>query len=192
MALQRKPQRPDRAGLACPPFVEDGQDGAGSSGRLPAVTESGLSSPGEIRSKAIALLARREHSRMELQRKLLRAGCDGAIVGPVLDALESQKLLSDQRFAEGLARVRGARYGSRRVADDLRRTGVGAEAAALVHHLQASDDERAREVWARKFGAAPADAAARAKQMRFLLARGFPTDVIYRVVPRPARGGEDA
>jgi len=192
VALQRKPQRPDRAGLACPPFGEGGQDAAGLSGRSPAVTASGLSSPGEVRSKAIALLARREHSRMELHRKLLRAGCDGEIVGPVLDALESQKLLSDQRFAEGLARVRGVRYGSRRVADDLRRTGVGAEAAALVHGLQASDDERAREVWTRKFGAAPADAAARAKQMRFLLARGFPTDVIYRVVPRPARGGDDA
>ncbi len=191
MALQRKPQRPDRAGLACPPVVEDGQEAAGSSGRSPVVTESGPSSPDQVRSKAIALLARREHSRMELHRKLLRAGCDGEVIAPVLDALESEKLLSDQRFAESVARVRGARYGSRRVADDLRRTGVGTEATALVHRLQASDEERARELWTRKFGATPADAAARAKQMRFLLARGFPTDVIYRVVPRPARGGED-
>lgn len=145
----------------------------------------------EVRAKAIMLLARREHSRMELRRKLSRSGGDEDAVETVLDALEVEKLLSDQRFAEGLVRVRGARFGSRRVADDLRRTGVGIEATALVDSLKASDDARAREVWERKFGAAPENASVRARQMRFLLSRGFPTDVIYRVVPRPARGGED-
>ena len=191
MALQRKPRRPDRPGFSSPP-AGDGEWGEDfSTDGEPSSANREALSAAEVRTKAITLLARREHSRMELRRKLSRSGGDEDAVETVLDALEAEKLLSDQRFAEGLARVRGARFGSRRVADDLRRTGVGVEAVALVESLKASDDARAREVWERKFGTAPADASARAKQMRFLLSRGFPTDVIYRVVPRPTRGGAD-
>jgi regulatory protein len=177
VALQRKPRRPDRAGWSTPAAENaDGQPVA-------AV---------DMRAKSLALLARREHSRAEMRRKLARAGGDADTIEIVLDALEREKLLSDQRFAEGVARVRGARYGSRRVADDLRRTGVGPEAGALIDSLKASDSERALAIWTRKFGVAPADASARAKQMRFLLARGFPTDVIYRVVPRAGRVEDEA
>ena len=191
MALQRKPQRPDRSGFSSQPSQEGEWEDEAFSAPSHGSVGAELLSLSEVRAKAITLLARREHSRLELRRKLARARGDEDVIDTVLDALEAEKLLSDQRFAESLARVRGARFGSRRVADDLRRTGVGVEAVALVDSLKASDDERARAVWERKFGAAPADAAARAKQMRFLLARGFPTDVIYRVVPRPARGGRD-
>ncbi len=191
MALQRKPRRPDRSGFSS---LSAGEGRGGEDFPTDGESSSAIREPlsaAEVRAKAIMLLARREHSRMEMRRKLSRAGADEDAIETVLDALEAEKLLSDHRFAEGLARVRGARFGSRRVADDLRRTGVGIEAVALVDNLKASDDARAREVWERKFGAAPADASARARQMRFLLSRGFPTDVIYRVVPRPSRGGDD-
>jgi regulatory protein len=142
----------------------------------------------QLRMRGIALLARREHSRAELQNKLKRYNEDMALIGQVLDQLQAEKLLSDQRFAEGVARVRGARYGSARVAQDLRARGVSNElASSLVRDLKASDSERAQAAWQKRFGAAPADAAERAKQMRFLQARGFASEVIHRVVPRASR-----
>lgn len=137
-----------------------------------------------LRARAVGWMARREHSRVELRQKLLRLGGGDALVDALLDALESERLLSDQRYAEGVARVRGARFGSQRVANELRQKGVGAEVAGLVADLKAGDLDLAQSVWARKFGAAPKDAGERARQMRFLQARGFPGDVIRKVVPK--------
>jgi regulatory protein len=45
-----------------------------------------------------------------------------------------------------------------------------------------SELDRAREVWQKKFSAAPADAAEKAKQMRFLQSRGFTPEVIRRAI----------
>lgn len=146
----------------------------------------------QLRMRGIALLARREHSRAELQQKLRRYADDTALIGQVLDQLQAEKLLSDQRFAEGVARVRGARYGSARVAQDLRAKGVSGELAnSLVRDLKASEAERAQAAWQKRFGEVPADAAERAKQMRFLQARGFASDVIHRVVPRASRAAPE-
>ena len=139
----------------------------------------------KLRLKAITMLARRDHSRIELQQKLTRLGGAAADIESVLDRLQAENLLSDRRFAEGVVRVRGARYGSSRVAQDLRARGVTGELAAdLVGGLKASEAERAQVIWKRKFGDAPADARERARQMRFLQARGFAAEVIRKVVPR--------
>ena len=140
--------------------------------------------PQVLRARAIGWLARRDHSRVELRQKLARLSAASADIEALLDALEAERLLSDQRYAAGVARVRGARFGSQRVANELRQKGVGAEVAGLVADLRAGDLELARSVWERKFGVAPANAAERARQMRFLQARGFPGDVIRKVVPK--------
>ncbi|MBL8381833.1 MAG: recombination regulator RecX [Burkholderiales bacterium] len=140
-----------------------------------------------VRDRALGMLARRDHSRAEMRRKLLNEGADAAVVETVLGALAAAGLQSDQRYAEGVARVRGARFGSQRVAHDLRASGVGHEAESLVAELRRGDFERAAAVWQRKFGHAPADMAERARQMRFLHARGFPAAVIHKVVPRCTR-----
>jgi regulatory protein len=141
---------------------------------------------------AVSHLARRDHSRAELRSRLLRRGADEDLVDRVLTELESERLLSDRRLAESLARSRDSRYGSQRMAHDLRVKGVGEEAAEVLASYRAGDLERAREVWARRFRSAPSNPAERAKQMRFLQARGFPADVIRQVVPRMAVGaGED-
>jgi regulatory protein len=140
---------------------------------------------GKLRVKAITLLARRDHSRAELEQKLQRYGGAAADVAVVLDRLQAENLLSDRRFAEGVVRVRGARHGSSRVAQDLRNRGVAGElAASLVAGLKATEAERAQAAWQTKFGSAPADARERARQMRFLQARGFAAEVICKVVPR--------
>jgi len=148
----------------------------------------------QLRMKGIGLLARREHSRAELQQKLKRYTPDADLIAQTLDQLQKEKLLSDARFAEGLARMRGARYGSARVAQDLRAKGVSGEmAAGLVRELKDTDLERAQAAWQKRFGEPAEDAAGRAKQMRFLQSRGFSPDVIRRVVPRAQRAQpEDA
>ncbi len=135
-----------------------------------------------LRERALASLARREHSRTELARKLL-AHADAEEINAVLDRLEQEGLLSNARFAESLANSRAGRHGSLRLKSELREKGVPeAEAAEVVRLARQNDLEVARAVWLKKFGRAPVDAMERAKQYRFLASRGFPSDVVRRVV----------
>jgi regulatory protein len=144
-----------------------------------------------LKGRALAWLAQREHSRSELRTKLLRhlrnaendddADPD-AIVEPLLDRLEQQGYLSDARFVESRVNARAARYGNLRIRQELSRHGVALTAGA-DQQLKETELTRACKVWQRKFGGeAAADAQDRAKQMRFLAARGFSADVIRTVV----------
>lgn len=140
----------------------------------------------KLRERALNLLARREHSRAELEKKLARFLDDeGAAdeLAAVLDQLERDNLLSDVRYAEALANARGGRHGSLRLKADLREKGVPAAVTAeVLAGARENDLEAARAVWRRKFGEIANDAAARAKQMRFLSSRGFPAEIVRRVV----------
>ncbi|KAF0099104.1 MAG: hypothetical protein FD187_3006 [bacterium] len=139
-----------------------------------------------LRERALNLLARREHSRAELARKLA-PHAEGEDLDTLLEGLERENLLSNARFAEMLAHARAGRHGSLRLKADLRDKGVPNEVIdASVAAARDSDLEAARAVWRKKFRALPRDAAERAKQMRFLAGRGFPADVVRRVV-----GGEE-
>ena len=139
-------------------------------------------------ARALGYLARREHSRAELRRKLVAHAESAGQLDGLLDDLEGKKLLSDRRFTEVMARSRGARFGAARVKQELRARGVAdALVREAVGDLSHTELQRARQVWRRKFDAPPADAAERARQMRFLAQRGFSAEVIRRVV----RGGED-
>ena len=136
--------------------------------------------------RAVALLARREHSREELARKLVRRleeGQEHADVDAVLDELQRRDLLSERRYAEAIVRTRSDRYGNARLAQDLKARGVPAETArAALASLGGSELQRAHAVWARRFGALPASLEDRARQTRFLESRGFNADVIRRVL----------
>ena len=146
--------------------------------------------PAKLRLKAIAMLARREHSRAELRGKLRRFSSDAAAIDEVLEALQAGDYLSDERTAASISRVRGARYGSLRVANDLRSKGIGGElATATLAALKSTEAERAQALWEQKFGAPPTDANERARQMRFLQARGFASDLIRKTVPPLQRAG---
>lgn len=141
-----------------------------------------------LRARALAYLARREHSRTELARKLAPHAADADELNRLLDSLEADQLLSDARFVEVIARSRGERFGVARVRQELRAHHVSEELLrSTVGELQASEFARARAVWQRRFGTPAADAAERAKQMRFLAGRGFSESVVRRVV----RGAED-
>jgi regulatory protein len=138
--------------------------------------------------RAVALLARREYSRAELAGRLARdlsADDDRAEIERVLDQLAERGMLSDARFAAALTRARAQRFGSARIRQELKQRGVSAELlSSSVAELESTELERARQVWRRRFGTAPANAAERARQMRFLAQRGFETSVIVRVIGR--------
>jgi regulatory protein len=145
-----------------------------------------FAAPRSLMARAIAALARREHSRAELARKLARhlePPDDPATLERVLDELEARQLLSDERYASAAVRSRGARYGNARLRRELGAKGVPAELAAAAVQSQAGGEfERARAIWQRRFGAPPDSLAERARQMRFLQARGFSSDTIRRVL----------
>ena len=137
---------------------------------------------GTLRERALRLLARREHSRIELARKLAPHAESGEALEALLDDLVSRRLLSDERYVEMRLNARAARFGNARLAYELRTQGVSEELVDAA--LGASEDEfsRARQVWQRKFGDKATDAAERARQMRFLLSRGFSGETTRRVV----------
>lgn len=155
-----------------------------------------------LRSRAIGYLAQREHSRVELRRKLLdvaarqqrlRAAAEGGEppdapaevteqeVDALLDWLAGKGLLSAERFVESRINARAPRYGNLRIRQELAQHGVALD-AGTAEALQASELDRARAVWAKRYGAPAPDAAGRARQARFLTARGFSSDVVRRVV----------
>ena len=145
------------------------------------------SPPLSLKGRALAALARREYSRLELARKLRPHAESAEQLDAVLDTLEAAKLLSNARFAESLAHRRAERFGVARVKQELKSHQLAPELIAeQVAQLRASEFERARAVWQKRFGELPLDAQGRARQMRFLAARGFSADVIRRVV-----GGDD-
>ena len=135
--------------------------------------------PGDLRERALGYLARREHSRLELARKLVQAGFEEPDIGRLLDEFEDRNWLSDRRFAESWVADHRAKAGSVKLAFELRQRGVAdAIIEAVLRENRDGELERARAVWAKKFGAPPADAAEKAKQMRFLQGRGFSSAVI--------------
>jgi regulatory protein len=134
-------------------------------------------------ARALGYLARREHSRAELRRKLAPHAESSDRLERLLDDLEAKKLLSDRRFTEVMARSRAERFGAARVRQELKAHGISDPLVReAVGDLARTELQRAREVWRRKFDAPPADAAERARQMRFLAQRGFNAEVIRRVV----------
>lgn len=136
-----------------------------------------------LKARAIDFLSRREHSRVELQRKLMRHTSEASEIEALLDQLEQEKWLSDERFAQSLLNRRAHKLGSRRIAQELRQNGIdSALVAELLESLNESEYDRAYEVWERKFGSAPVDQKEYAKQYRFLLSRGFSSDIFNKII----------
>jgi regulatory protein len=127
-----------------------------------------------LKARALRYLSAREHSRLELGRKLSRYAQEGDDIESLLDTLEAAKFLSESRFSESLVHRRASRFGNNRILSELQSHGIDGDALGEIKtNLTEGEAARAREVWRKKFGQAPADAAERAKQMRFLQQRGF-------------------
>lgn len=146
-----------------------------------------------LRRKAIALLARRDRSRSEMQRLLARRCDDPALVSQVLDELAERGWLSEARLASQLIDARRSRAGAARIRQEMARRGLDSEVIeAATAGLEASDLEAALALWRRRFGTAAADQAQRARQVRFLLQRGFGHGVALKVLRIAQRGSDEA
>ena len=141
-----------------------------------------------LKGRALRALAGRDYSRVELERKLASFETEPGQLAIALDDLQAKGFLDEQRAADSLARRRGQKLGTARVVQEMKAKGIDADAIAqATGELKATELERAREVWRRKFGMPPQDAAERGKQMRFMMTRGFSSEIIRRVVA----GAED-
>lgn len=137
----------------------------------------------DLRERALRLLARREHSRAELTRKLGHAGFVQHEIDPLLDEFEEKKWLSDQRFAESYVADHRARAGSVKLAYDLRQRGVSETVIeGVLSENRDTELERAHQVWQKKFGSAPADSTEKARQIRFMQTRGFTLETIRKIL----------
>ena len=142
-----------------------------------------------LKARALRYLSAREHSRLEIGRKLARHAEEGDDVEAILDWLETSKFLSEPRFAESLVNRRAARFGNSRIMSELHSHGLDDSLLAEAKiTLAAGENERAWLVWERKFGVVAATPAESAKQMRFLQQRGFSMGAIQAVMRRAVRG----
>lgn len=155
-----------------------------SSGDTPGTAERKSSKPPRsLKGRALGYLSRREYSRVELARKLAPYVGEEESVEPVLDALEKDGWLSDARFAESLVHRRASRVGVARIVSELKRHAVGDTLVEEVNaQLRETEWARAQAVWRKKFGALPQTPAERAKQARFLAARGFSSATIVKLL----------
>ena len=148
----------------------------------------GFATP-SLKGRALRLLSGREHSRLELERKLAPFEDKPGSLATALDELQAKGFISEQRVLESVVNRRASKLGASRIKQELQAKGLDPQAVAdAVQGLRATELARAREVWQKKFGQAPQDADQRAKQMRFLASRGFGGDTIRRVVA----GADDA
>jgi len=139
-------------------------------------------SAAELKARALRHLARREHSRAELERKLAPHAPDAEALRALLDQLEDRKQLSNERFAEQRAHVLARKYGPARIRHDLKARGISPELVERVS--SAGEMERARAILERKYRAPAASRDERARRARFLQGRGFSAEVIHRLVLR--------
>ena len=157
------------------------------------------------------LLSGREYSRNELERKLKTHEESPGLLAKALDELQAKGFISEQRVLDSVIHRRSAKLGAARIRQELQNKGLDPDAVKVaIHSLQATEFERAHVIWRKKFGAAAAIAdsddndnedtggtaglratpgtAARGKQIRFLMARGFSSDTIRRVMAAGSSG----
>ncbi len=136
-----------------------------------------------LKGRALRLLSGREHSRAELEKRLKEYEEAPGDLAKALDELQAKGFISEQRVIESVINRRQAKLGSARIRQELQSKGLDKEAVIdAVAGLQATELDRARDIWSRKFGEVATDAKERGKQMRFFASRGFSGDVIRKVM----------
>jgi regulatory protein len=136
--------------------------------------------PVELKVRALRHLARREHSRAELARKLAPYAASSQALEALLEELAAKKRLSDERYAENRAHWLARKYGVAKIRRDLKAHGV---ADAIAERVSGDgDDERARAILARKYRTPASTREEKARRARFLQSRGFSYETIRRAL----------
>jgi regulatory protein len=157
---------------------------AGSTSNANTGTPAESQRPGRtLKGRALGYLSRREYSRAELSRKLMPFTEDADALEALLDSLVREGWLSDARFAESVIHRRASRLGATRIVSELKRHAVGETLIEEVNaQLRETELARARAVWQKKYGQLPETPAERARQARFLAARGFSMSIIGKIL----------
>lgn len=137
-----------------------------------------------LKATAVRMLARREYGRVELADRLIARGGSRDEVAAVLDELERLGYLSDARFAHAVVTQKAGQYGKRAIVHALKERRVAPAAAeAALRALDGIDElAQATALWQRRFGVLPRDERDKARQLRFLCARGFGMSVALKVL----------
>ena len=136
-----------------------------------------------LKGRALRLLSQREHSRLELERKLAAHETEPGELARALDELQARGFISEARVVESVVHRRAAKLGTARVKQELQAKGLSPEAMGeALEQLRSTELERAREVWARKFGEPATEPKEKARQIRFMVSRGFAAEVVRKVV----------
>lgn len=136
-----------------------------------------------LKGRALRLLSQREHSRAELERKLAKYEDEPGTLAKALDELVDKDFISEPRVVQSVLHQGAPRFGAMRMRQTLQQKGVTPDAISeALAQLQPTEFERALALWRRRFDAPPLDAKERAKQARFLMARGFAGGVAAKVL----------
>jgi regulatory protein len=136
-----------------------------------------------LKGRALRLLSQREHSRVELERKLAPHEQEPGELAKALDELQARDFINDGRAIESVIHRRSGKLGAARIKQELAAKGLKGEAVTeAMAQLKTTELDRAKEVWRKKFGTQAQDPQERSKQLRFLITRGFAAEVVRRVV----------
>jgi regulatory protein len=162
--------------------------------RRPARASAPARAPVSAKVAAIRMLARREYGRAELTQRLLARGIVRDEIERSLDELEQLGYLSDTRYAQGVVAQKAGRFAKRAIVHALKEKGVATPAAAEALAALEGGDELAdaTALWRRRFGAAPANDKEKARQVRFLLARGYSPSIAFKVLRAAGAAVDDA
>ncbi len=136
-----------------------------------------------LKGRALRLLSQREHSRSELERKLAAYEQAPGELAQVLNDLQARDFINEGRVIDSVMHRRSGKLGATRIKQELASKGLSGEAVTeALAGLRETEYSRALEVWRKKFDRPTTDPNDRAKQMRFLLTRGFSSDVVRKIV----------
>ncbi len=136
-----------------------------------------------LKGRALRLLSQREHSRAELERKLAQHEEVPGELAKALDELQARDFINDGRAVDSVVNRRSGKLGSARIKQELAAKGLSGDAVTqALESLKDTELSRAQEVWRKKFDSPTKDPQEKAKQLRFLIARGFNAEVVRRVV----------
>ena len=139
-----------------------------------------------IRQRALEYLGKREYSYAELGQKLktyLAEDEDFEVITAILEDFKTRGWLSDARFTEQIVHARSHKFGSAKIANELREKGVSSDLIeSAIEQVKENELDNAKEIWRKKFKKSPDSRDEWARQARFLQSRGFGFDIIKKVL----------
>lgn len=136
-----------------------------------------------LKARALRRLSSREHSRHELKQKIMPYAESERDVEELLDDLEAKNFLSSDRYIESVIHRKQGKQGARLIKYTLEAQALPQEKVdAAIAQVKKSELARATALWQKKFGVVSADAKEKARQIRYLMSRGFDPGIIQNVI----------